>query len=180
MAETPLHQNLTRTLRARMRGWDIRITHAAGVVFLPDPYRVGRHAPDVIGWRRGWRYVGEAKRGPELFDEHTQEQLRDFSRSFTPQGRRSHFILCVPSAYREAAREAIVAARGNIKNVTIVSPARVRGRRNRVARATPYQRERVKPAAAPGTPLQRGRKRTVSADVLAAAQRAALRKLHSG
>jgi hypothetical protein len=179
MAETPLHQNLTRTLRARMRGYGIGLTRAAGVVFLPDPYRVGHHAPDVIGWRRGGRYVGEAKRGPELFNEHTQEQLRDFSRSFTSQGRRSHFILCVPRAYRDEAREAIIAAGGNIKNVTIVSPAPVRGRRNEVVQAAPYQRGRVKPAVAPGTPLQRGRKRAVNADALAAAQRAALRKLRS-
>ncbi|MGH2946710.1 MAG: hypothetical protein ACRDPC_10715 [Solirubrobacteraceae bacterium] len=93
---------------------------------LPDPAKVGRHEPDALGLDRlGW-VAGEVKRGPELFDRHTQEQLYDFTRLVERRGRPVRLLLVVPGPYRVAARQAVREAGGRVDRVTIVSPLRRR------------------------------------------------------
>jgi hypothetical protein len=111
MAETDLHRRLASALHGYMRRAGVTVTHSVATLSLPDPVRIVRHEPDVLGYGGDCVCIGEAKRGPELFDRHTQEQLYDFSRRHVTGWGRSTFFLYVPRAYRERARAAIIAAR---------------------------------------------------------------------
>jgi hypothetical protein len=54
------------------------VTHAESGT-LARPPKVGRHRPDLVGkTSTGAISLGDAKLGPELTEEHTQEQLEDF------------------------------------------------------------------------------------------------------
>src|SRR5256885_126187 len=113
MAETDLHRSLAHNLHGYLHYEGVTITHSVATPSLPDPVRIGRHEPDVIGYRGNCLCIGEAKRGPELFDLHTQEQLFDFSRYPVTGFARSTFFLYVPREYGEDAETAVIVAGGD-------------------------------------------------------------------
>lgn len=132
MAESLGHRRLVLALIAKMRSAGITITHVAGDAAFPDPPRVGRHEPDVVGHKHGVRYFGEAKTGAgDLRTSRAFEQFDDFSHRRSRTGHRPFcpFILCVPrGATREAAR-ALADAGARPGSTVIVSPTVVRRRR---------------------------------------------------
>jgi hypothetical protein len=166
MAETDLHRRLASALHGYMRRAGVTVTHSVATLSLPDPVRIVRHEPDVLGYGADCVCIGEAKRGPELFDRHTQEQLYDFSRRHVTGWGRSTLFLYVPRAYRERARAAVIAAGGDISNTRIIVPPAVRVRPKRAPQVKLKQRGRVQPVAT--SPLQRGREQPVPRGTLAA------------
>lgn len=50
---------------------------------MPDPYKIGRHEPDLIGEKEGVIAICEGKTGEDL-DEKAKEQFQDFSREGGP------------------------------------------------------------------------------------------------
>lgn len=172
MAETPLHRKLTSNLDGYMRHCGVTVTHSTATPLLPDPYRIGAHEPDVIGHIADWLYISEAERGPELFDAHTQRQLRDFSRRRIAGWKRSTFFLYVPRSYADDAREAVIAAGGDITNTTIVVPKPVRIRR-KPAQGSPIRlKQRGGQQSIAMLPQRRGRTGPVPRSALAALLRA--------
>jgi hypothetical protein len=130
MAETALHHRLVRVLVARMQSAGIRVTHAAGIHGFPDPPRVGRHEPDVIGTRDGIRWFGEAKTGDgDLWTAHSLQQFRDFSHRRHRSGQHCPLVVCVPRAAVGEAREALLHAGARMANTRVVAPTGVRRRR---------------------------------------------------
>lgn len=123
MAESPPHARLVERLVRRMETDGIEITHIAGDASRPDPPRVGRHEPDVIGRRNGVRCFGEAKTGNgDLGTAHSGEQFADFAlRVHTPSGRKCPFYLCVPASRVTDARIALSDAGVDPSLVRIVS-----------------------------------------------------------
>lgn len=108
--ETDLHRTLVASLMSRMALEVGEITHAESVGTLPLPATVGRHRPDVAGrTATGELFLGEAKLGPELFDDHSQEQLADFL-GFAPDGDRVALHLIVPRGWRVHAERAAATA----------------------------------------------------------------------
>jgi hypothetical protein len=109
-----------------MVGWlqkqGVAVTNAAGGMALPDPVAIGTHEPDAIGKKDAVLWIGEAKVGTDLYTEHSQEQLREFSRrQMSDTGRPCPFILCVPKGWTQRARQAVVAAGGNTQNLTVIA-----------------------------------------------------------
>jgi hypothetical protein len=132
MAETALHHRLVRILVSRMQASGIRITHAAGIDGFPDPRRVGRHEPDVIGNKDGITYFGEAKTGVgDLWTEHSLEQFYDFSHRRHRASNRPWcpFILAVPRSVAIEARDALAHAGARMENTRLISPPAIRRRR---------------------------------------------------
>jgi hypothetical protein len=105
-----------------MKRQGVLVNSAAGGLALPDPRRVGRHEPDALGVKGGVTWIGEAKVGTDLYDAHSQEQLRDFSkRVMTNSRKRCPFILCVPSGWEQEAVEAVRRAGGSTGGLTVIS-----------------------------------------------------------
>lgn len=159
--ETARHRHLAGLgiKRATLDG--AAITHAAGQPGYPRPRRVGRHIPDARGYTLTRDVRVEAKLGPELFNRHTQEQLRDFTRVRAADGRVPRLYLAVPAGRRDEAVRTVWEAGGVLARVTIVSPPiRVRRRRQRVRRMrgkSPGERLAKRSAwlATPSPPLRR-------------------------
>ncbi len=115
MTETALHHDLVAWLLSYVAGEYGMVTHVAGRTEYPDPEPVGRHEPDLVAETPdGTVVIGEAKIGDDLDDEHSLEQLRDFSKAVDPDGNRIVFLLCVPAEWVEAAEQAIVDAGGEL------------------------------------------------------------------
>jgi hypothetical protein len=108
MSESLLHRDLVASLLSAVASKVAAITHAAGRNEYPDPPKVGRHEPDLyLLTEDGLLVLGEAKTGPDLDDERTQEQIQDFCAAIGPNGERATFWLCVPEGWTDAAWEAI-------------------------------------------------------------------------
>lgn len=122
MAESAKHRALVRDLVSWMRRKGLSVTSAAGGLALPDPRKIGRHEPDALAKQNGVTCIGEAKVGTDLYDEHSQEQLRDFSRRvMTKSGKPCPFILCVPKGWEQEGRKAVRDAGGSTKNLIVIS-----------------------------------------------------------
>lgn len=119
-AEGGVHRTLVQSLASTLARASGAITHADGVGTLPEPPRVGRHRPDLVGRDvAGHDFLGEAKLGPDLYDTHSQEQLADFS-TYAPDGERCHFHLVVPAGWRDEAERAITAAGGVVDDAVTI------------------------------------------------------------
>jgi len=120
MAETPLHHYLALEGITKARRDSRRVQRSTVDQRLPSPRPVGRHEPDAEGFDLYTALRVEAKRGPELFSRHTQEQLRDFTRQPGPRGLNPHLYLAVPRPWRSVARKAVKRAGGNPKRATVI------------------------------------------------------------
>jgi hypothetical protein len=116
--ESDLHRSLVRLLMSRLAIQVGQITHADDGA-LPLPLTVGRHRPDLAGRTvSGERFLGEAKLGPELFEDHTQEQLADFL-GYEPDGIPVPLHLIVPAGWRTIAEAAAQQASGTTGRLVI-------------------------------------------------------------
>ena len=105
-SESDLHRELVSVLMSQLALQEGQITHADGAGTLPQPPTIGRHRPDLAGvTAAGDLFLGEAKLGPELFEDHTQEQLSDFLR-YERDGTPVVLHLIVPTGWRDRAEEA--------------------------------------------------------------------------
>jgi hypothetical protein len=128
MPQTSLHRDLVASLVSHLAAENCVVTRAAGVGTLPDPEKIGRHEPDVLAEADGQLIIGEAKVGPDLHEDTSQEQLTDFSTHIGPNGEWATFWLCVPDGWREEAREAISDAGGTLHDrVDILTVSGLRG-----------------------------------------------------
>lgn len=91
-----------------------------------SPGRIGRHAPDYEGRKDDRLVVALAKKGPELADATTSEQIEDIARHADRDGYPPTFWLMVPAGWREHAEATIRRAAGdawhdrmNVKTVGI-------------------------------------------------------------
>jgi len=110
-SESDLHRSLVRSLMSTLARQHGPITHAEDGT-LPLPLTVGRHRPDLAGHSAtGDLFLGEAKLGPELFEDHTQEQLADFL-DYSPDGIPVALHLIVPAGWRSTAEAAAQQAGG--------------------------------------------------------------------
>jgi hypothetical protein len=117
--ESDLHRMLVRSLMSTLAMDSGEITHADDAGTLPMPLAVGRHRPDLAGRSpTGGLFLGEAKLGPELFDEHSQEQLADLL-GFAPDGDPVAVHLVVPAGWREEAERAARQAAGSTENLVV-------------------------------------------------------------
>jgi hypothetical protein len=117
--ESDLHRTLVSLLVSHLAQGSGEVTHAESGT-LPQPPRVERHRPDVAGRGLGGGvFIGEAKTGPDLFHEHTQEQLEDFS-TYRLDGERVAFHLMVPGGWRGEAERAIRHAGGEVDDFVVV------------------------------------------------------------
>jgi hypothetical protein len=117
--ESDLHRTLVQSLMSTLANGSGEIINAEHVGTLPLPPTVGRHRPDLAGRTPyGMLFLGEAKLGPELFEEHTQEQFSDFL-GFAPDGERVVLHLIVPAGWRQEAERAARAAAGSIENLVV-------------------------------------------------------------
>lgn len=122
MAESSIHQERVGGLVRWMQQQGVTVTHASGGLSLPDPYKIGRHEPDVIGTSEGVIWIGEAKVGNDFTATTSREQFADFScRQMSDTGTSCPFILCVPKGYNGAAKEAVRDSAGSIANLTVIS-----------------------------------------------------------
>jgi hypothetical protein len=103
MPESSLHGDLVASLMHRIVDNLTVVTHAVGYPSLPDPYKIGRHEPDLIATSNGQLIIGEAKTGEDLDEERSQEQIEDFCNAIGPNGQRATFWLCVPGGWTDAA-----------------------------------------------------------------------------
>jgi hypothetical protein len=110
MPESPLHSDLVASLMSHIAGNLAVVTHAVGYPSLPDPYKIGRHEPDLIADSNGVLIIGEAKIGEDLGEERCREQIEDFCNEIGPNGEKATFWLCVPDGWTEAARAEINAS----------------------------------------------------------------------
>jgi hypothetical protein len=117
MADETTHRFLVYGLVETIARNHGEVTHAVGVGVLSDPPRIGRHEPDAIARdaMSGRLLIGEAKRGDELFTEHSQEQLADFSTHIEESGEHASFVLAVPQGWRIEAERAITEAGGDLE-----------------------------------------------------------------
>jgi hypothetical protein len=112
-SESALHRELIRCLMSELARTVGEITHADDGT-LPRPPKVGRHRPDLVGRSPdGSPFIGEAERGPELFDPHTLEQLADFA-THAPDAEPTSFHLIVPTGWRGEAVRALAQAAGSV------------------------------------------------------------------
>lgn len=80
------HQRLVNALISAFQGRGYTVLKAVGSSFS-DPYKIGRHEPDIIARDNdGLLIIGEAKIGEDLFSETTKEQLLDFSSRIMSEG----------------------------------------------------------------------------------------------
>lgn len=120
--ESDLHRSLVRSLMSTLTVQLGQITHADEGT-LPLSLTVGRHRPDLAGsTATGDLFLGEAKLGPELFEDHTQEQLADFL-DYAPDGIPVALHLIVPAGWRTTA-EAAARQAGGATNRLIVHELR--------------------------------------------------------
>ncbi|HUK26847.1 MAG TPA: hypothetical protein VLV31_00370 [Candidatus Acidoferrales bacterium] len=101
-AERYEHQNLIMDLIDRFEDGGLKIVKAAFVGF-DAPYKIGRHAPDIIAMNNeGLLVIGEAKCCNELDSQETMERFQDFSNfTATPKEGKSEpaiFHIIVPSS----------------------------------------------------------------------------------
>lgn len=107
MGETPLHRAMVSSLIQffRDQGWQVTAAASSG---FPDPYKLGRHEPDVLGSdQEGTTVIGEVKTGEgDLETEHSKEQYLDFAGMVMTESRKPcPFYLSVPSEHQgETAR----------------------------------------------------------------------------
>lgn len=122
MAESATHRERVAALVDWMQRQGVTVTHASGGTALPDPYKVGRHEPDVIGLKQGVIWIGEAKTGIDLTASTSREQFADFATcSMTDSGKPCPFILCVPEDYAGAAEEAVLSSGGWQERLTVIA-----------------------------------------------------------
>lgn len=118
-SESDVHRSLVRSLMGTLAMEVGAITHADDGGPLPQPPKIGRHRPDVAGrGAYGGLFIGEAKVGPELFEDHTQEQLADFL-AYSPDGESVGVHLIVPKGWKAEARRAAAAAGRDIDRLAI-------------------------------------------------------------
>lgn len=116
--ESDLHRSLVRSLVSSLALQLGQITHADDGA-LPLPPTVGRHRPDLAGrTATGDLFLGEAKLGPELFEDHTQEQLADFL-DYAPDGIPVALHLIVPAGWGATAEAAAKQAGGATDRLTV-------------------------------------------------------------
>lgn len=124
--ESDLHRTLVQSLMSTLSRDGGEITHAANSSTLPAPPRVGRHRPEFAGRTlTGGLFLGEAKIGPELFDDYTQEQFADFL-AFQPDGERVALHLNVPAGWRSEATRAAREAAGSVDTLVVHEVAGLR------------------------------------------------------
>jgi hypothetical protein len=117
--ESDLHRLLVRSLMSTLALQLGSITHADDGA-LPLPLTVERHRPDLAGLTAtGDLFLGEAKLGPELFEDHTQEQLADFL-GYAPDGIPVTLHLIVPAGWRTTAEAAAQQAGGGATDQLVV------------------------------------------------------------
>ena len=78
-AESLTHKRIVTSLIEYLKknSWNIVAAASEGYT---EPYKVGRHEPDVIAEKDGIRSFGEAKSGEaDINTEHSREQYVDFS-----------------------------------------------------------------------------------------------------
>jgi hypothetical protein len=122
MAESPTHKERVAGLVGWLQRQGVVVTHASGGLNLPDPERIGRHEPDALGTKDGVIWIGEAKIGSDLADQTSREQFADFSqRQMSDSGSPCPFILCVPSGFDGAARQAVLNSGGSLQNLTVIA-----------------------------------------------------------
>lgn len=81
-----LHQRLVNALISAFQNKGYSILRAVGGVY-PDPYKIGRHEPDIIAKdNNGLLIIGEAKISEDLQAERSKEQLLDFSNRIMSEG----------------------------------------------------------------------------------------------
>lgn len=81
-----LHQRLVNALLSAFQNKGYSILRAVGGVY-PDPYKIGRHEPDIIAKdNNGLLIIGEAKISEDLQAERSKEQLLDFSNRIMSEG----------------------------------------------------------------------------------------------
>jgi hypothetical protein len=116
--ESDLHRSLVRSLTSTLAIQLGQITHVDDGV-LPLPLTVGRHRPDLAGrTASGDLFLGEAKLGPELFEDHAQEQLADFL-GYEPDGISVPLHLIVPAGWRTTAEAAAQQAGGTTDQLVV-------------------------------------------------------------
>src|SRR4051812_8041829 len=107
MSESDLHRTLVSTLVSQIARDHGEVTHAAGVATLADPPAIGRHEPDVVATGFGGTLViGEAKVGPDLFEDHALEQFDDFTHHEV-DGEKAALVVMVPKGFRDDAWKAL-------------------------------------------------------------------------
>jgi hypothetical protein len=117
--ESDLHRSLVRSLMSTLALQHGQITHADDAGTLPLPLTVGRHRPDLAGHAAtGDLFLGEAKLGPELFEDHTQEQLADFL-GYAPDGIPVALHLIVPVGWGTTAKSAARQAGGSTDRLVV-------------------------------------------------------------
>lgn len=125
MSESPLHRDLVSLLVSAIARDHAEVSQAAGASLLPDPPAIGRHEPDALA--RGLSQtliIGEAKTGPDLFEEVSQEHFYDFTHHLDEQtGELAAFVLIVPAGWREEAERALAAADADPDRYSIVTAA---------------------------------------------------------
>jgi hypothetical protein len=121
MSETPTHRGLVELLASRVAADYGVVTHADGFGTYDTPPAVGRHEPDVLARdANGRAVIGEAKQGDDLFTDHSQEQLCDFSTQVDRLGRPSLLVLGVPAGWATHAYRAVRQAGGDTACTTII------------------------------------------------------------
>lgn len=81
-----LHQRLVNALISAFQNKRYSILRAVGGSY-PDPYKIGRHEPDIIAKdNNGLLIIGEAKISEDLQAERSKEQLLDFSNRIMSEG----------------------------------------------------------------------------------------------
>jgi hypothetical protein len=95
------------------------VTHAVATGTLPDPPKIGRHEPDVLATGfAGTPVIGEAKTGPDLFEERSLEQFDDFTHHEVG-GEVAALVLIVPEGFKEDAEAALKKAGAEPERVSV-------------------------------------------------------------
>jgi hypothetical protein len=120
VSESNLHRTLVSALLSQIAREHGEVTHAVGTVTLDDPPAVGRHEPDVIAKGfGGTQILGEAKTGPDLFDERALEQFHDFTHHEN-EGDTAALVVIVPKGFREDALRALEQAGAATERASVI------------------------------------------------------------
>lgn len=120
MSESDLHRTLVSVLVSEIAKSHADVSHAVSTGTLSDPPTIGRHEPDVLAvGLSDTPIIGEAKTGPDLFEERSLEQFQDFTHHEV-DGETAALVVIVPKGFEEDAWKALKQAGAATERASVI------------------------------------------------------------